>query len=172
LRSRIDIGGECRQNPGMGETTMVTDRDADRTLAVLKIVWMSLLGSLAVYVVVGRLVAPGLTLPVDAKTFATLRTVLYALGLVTLGGAGYVRRLLLAQGSPSATPAQKYSGAVTASMAMSESIGVYGLVLFLLGRNDVDLYLPAMVAAAARFYFRPRREELQALAARGRADPS
>jgi hypothetical protein len=30
---------------------------------------------------------------------------------------------------------------VIASLAMSESIGIYGLVLFLLGKNSTDLYL-------------------------------
>jgi hypothetical protein len=147
---------------------MIAEQDVDRTLAVLKIVWLALLGSLVVYVIVGRLVAPGLTSLLSAEAFPMLRTALYALGLITLIGAGYMRRLILAARGPSASPVQaglspllqKYSSAVIASLAMSESVGIYGLVLFLLGKNTMDLYLPVGIAAAALFYFRPRREEL------------
>ena len=54
----------------------------------------------------------------------------------------------------------KYSIAVIASLAMSESIGIYGLVLFLLGKNAMDLYLLVGISAAAMFYYRPKKDEL------------
>jgi hypothetical protein len=73
-------------------------------MAVLKIIWRALLGSLAVYVIVGRLVVPNLTFPLSGETFRMLRTALYALGFVTLIAAGYVRRLMLAARGPSASP--------------------------------------------------------------------
>jgi F0F1-type ATP synthase membrane subunit c/vacuolar-type H+-ATPase subunit K len=150
---------------------MIAERDADRALAVLKIIWMALLGSLALYVVVGRLVAPGLNPELNAEALRVLRIALYALGFVTLIAAGTVRRLILGARGPSAGPPQadssflpqKYSSAVIASLAMSESVGIYGLVLFLLGKNPMDLYLPVGISAAAMFYFRPSRDELLGL---------
>jgi len=145
---------------------MIAEQDMDRTLAVLKIVWMALLGSLAVYLIAGRLAVPTLTPRLGEEAQGTLRTALYALAFVTLIGAGVVRRLILAAGGPASVP-QKYSSAVIASLAMSESVGIYGLVLSLLGKNATDLYLLAGISAAALFYFRPRKDELLSLCQRG-----
>ncbi len=140
----------------------------DRLLAVLKVIWMALLGSLAVYLVVGRFVAPEFASPVSGETFAILRTALLVLGFVTLIAAKYVRRLILGATGRAAGPdqdrqasvLQRYSSAVIASLAMSESVGVYGFVLFLLGKSAMDLYLLAGISAAAMYHFRPRKEEL------------
>jgi hypothetical protein len=142
---------------------------------VLKITWMALLGSLALYLVVGRFVAPDFASPLGVETFTILRMALIALGLVTLLAAKYVRKMILATGGPSAGPdqarrpplLQRYSSAVITSMAMSESVGVYGLLLFLLGKNEMDLYLLVAISAAAMYYFRPRKEELLNLSQRG-----
>lgn len=147
----------------------------NRMLAVLKIIWMALLGSLAVYLIAGRFIAPEFASPVSGETFAILRIALYVLGCVTLIATGYVRKLILAATGPSAGPAQdgqpsalqKYSSAVIASLAMSESIGIYGLILFLLGKNSTDLYLLVGISAAAMFHFRPRQDELLNLAQLG-----
>ena len=58
----------------------------------------------------------------------------------------------------------KYTTAVIISLALSECIGVYGLLLFLLGDAYQTLYIFIGAAAAAMFYFRPKREELADLA--------
>jgi hypothetical protein len=154
---------------------MIAEQEVDRVMAVLKIIWMALLGSLALYLVVGRMAAPGLAFPVGDEALRMLRIALYALGSVTLLAAGYVRRLILAAGGSAASPdqnrraplPQRYSSAVVASLAMSESVGIYGLVLFLLGKSEMDLFLPVGISAAAMFYFRPRKEELLNLSQSG-----
>jgi hypothetical protein len=94
------------------KSTMIAEKDMDRVMAILKIIWMALLGSLAVYLIVGRLVAPVLMPQLGGEAFRMLRTALYALGFVTLIAAGYVRRLILAPRGPSAGPTQarQYSG--------------------------------------------------------------
>ena len=84
---------------------MIAEQDMDRTLAVLKIVWMALLGSLALYLLAGSLAAPGLTPRLGEEALGRLRIALYALAFVTLIGARVVRRLILAAGGPSAGPA-------------------------------------------------------------------
>jgi hypothetical protein len=157
------------------EPTMIAEQDFDRVLMVLNVTWLALLGSLALYLVVGRIVAPDFASPVSGETFAIIRAALLLLGFVTLVAAKYVRRLILGAGGRGAEPdqdrqaslPQRYAGAVMASMAMSESVGVYGLVLYLLGKNEMDLYLLVGIAAAAMYYFRPRKEELLSLSQRG-----
>jgi len=55
---------------------------------------------------------------------------------------------------------RKYAIAMLVALAMSESIGIYGFVLFLLGRDVLDLYLLNLVSAAAMFTYRPKRDEI------------
>lgn len=50
------------------------------------------------------------------------------------------------------------------ALTMSETMGIFGLVLFLLGKNSVDLYLLVAVSAAAMIMYRPRKEEVIVLA--------
>ena len=92
------------KNPGKiqawEKSKVIAEQDMDRALAVLKIIWMALLGSLAVYWIIGQVVAPGLTSELSGEAFRMLRVALYALGLATPIAAGYVRRLILAAGGP------------------------------------------------------------------------
>jgi hypothetical protein len=47
---------------------------------------------------------------------------------------------------------------------MLESIGIYGLILFLIGKNTMDLYLLILISAAAIFIYRPRKDKVIELA--------
>jgi hypothetical protein len=55
---------------------------------------------------------------------------------------------------------------MVASLALSESIGVYGLVLFFLGESFRTLYIFIGISALAMLLYRPKREELETLAMR------
>ena len=65
---------------------------------------------------------------------------------------------------------QRYSAATIVALAMSESIGVYGLILFFLGKNSTDLYLLILIAAAAMVVYRPRKDEMLSLVQAGPMD--
>ena len=58
----------------------------------------------------------------------------------------------------------KYATAVIVSLALSESIGIYGFVLFLLGGGFKTLYIFIAVSALAMVFYRPKREEMEKLA--------
>ncbi len=154
---------------------MITEQEMDRGLMTMKIIWSAMLMSLAVYLVVGLVVAPNMPSTFTGDTFATLRMALYLLGIATLIAARYIRKLILGREGRSVGPAQAqpsslmaiYTSAVIASLAMCESVGIYGLVLFFLGRNSTDLYLLLGISAAAMVYYRPRKEELAGLSREG-----
>jgi len=59
---------------------------------------------------------------------------------------------------------QRYLTAMIVALTMSETMGIFGLVLFLLGKNSIDLYLLVGVSAAAMIMYRPRKEEMIILA--------
>jgi hypothetical protein len=147
---------------------MISDREIDRGMATLRIIWLALMMSLVIYGVVGGMAAPGMASPMNQEDFAVLRIALFALSLATLLASRYIKRLImtgkgraigLAHDQPPAVM-QRYTGAVIASLAMSESVGIYGLVLYLLGKDETDLYLLLAISALAMVYHRPKREEL------------
>ena len=107
----------------------------------------------------------------NQDTLDMLRKIFYALAGITLIITRYIRRFVLSAGGR-AGPAtqsyhspvlQKYATAMIIAWALSESIGIYGLVLFLLGKNTTDLYLLILVAAAALLLYRPGRDEIMSL---------
>jgi|LQYC01.1.fsa_nt_gi hypothetical protein len=59
----------------------------------------------------------------------------------------------------------RYFNAVIVSLAVSESIGLYGFVLFFFSADFPIPYTFMAISAAAMFYFRPKIEELNRLAA-------
>ena len=58
----------------------------------------------------------------------------------------------------------QYIPAVITTLALAESIGIYGLLLFLLGGDFKTLYTFIIVSALAMIFYRPKREELERLA--------
>lgn len=58
----------------------------------------------------------------------------------------------------------RYTVVIIILAALSESIGIYGVVLFLISKNSLVLYQFITISAAAMIYFRPRKEELLQLA--------
>ncbi len=147
---------------------MSDEKELNRVMMTVTVIWIVMLASLAAYLVVGLLAAPQVTAVMSGESIAVLRKALYAIGLVTLLAVGYVRRLIWTGGSrpggmePALSPAlpQKYAAAVIASLAMCESVGIYGLVLYLLGKSATDLFLLLGISAVAMIHYRPKKEEL------------
>jgi hypothetical protein len=147
---------------------MNDERGPDKGMAAITVIWIAMLAALPLYLLMGLLAAPNMRAAMDEGTFDLLRKALYLIGLVLLFAAGAVRRLIwngehraagLAPG-PAAAAMQRYMGAVIASLAMCEGIGVFGLLLYLLGKNANDLFLLLGISAAAMVHYRPKREEL------------
>ena len=151
---------------------MITDQELDKGLLTMKIIWFALLMSLIIYLFVGLYAEPSVRSPIGKDAFATIRIVFYVVTFITLIATRYVRRRILSRKGiyqkPTETsqhPAlQRYFIAMIVATAMSESIGIYGLILFFLGKNRLDLYLLILVSAVAIFLYLPKREELISLA--------
>jgi hypothetical protein len=151
----------------------------DKELLVLWITWATMFGALFVYIFIchqwgdqiRRSASPGF--PLDL-----IRTILYGITILALVLAHFLRKVILAGRnggfrsislkspllSNQASFFAKYLAATIVSFALSESIGIYGLVLFFLGDSFRTLYIFIGISALAIFYFRPKTEELKALA--------
>jgi hypothetical protein len=162
------------------ETTRgVPERGAnEKTLLSLWIIWAAMAGSLLVYVFIcyqfGEEIRRnmGHHFPVPL-----LRNTFYVITIITLFFTHFLKRRMLSgtsrasssnalQPGPHSNQAPflaKYTTALVVSLALSESIGIYGLVLFLLGDGFKTLYTFIGISALAIYFHRPKKEELDAL---------
>ncbi len=151
---------------------MITDEQLDRELSRLKIIWFGMLGSLALYLIIGLQIAPNIHISMDKNAFSVLKTVLYLFTLIIIVITRYVKRFVLSgknqqgqgiQNFQSLT-LQKYTTVMLISWALLEAIGIFGLVLFFLGKNRTDLFLFIAISAVAMLWYRPKKDELVSLA--------
>jgi hypothetical protein len=151
---------------------MISDVEVKKGLMTLNIIWFAVLTSLVIYLFVGLQVKENLQTSMNAAAFTTFKSILYGIAAITLFITRYVRKFVLsAKGSKIFTasrgrqPTQhpslaKYTAAMVVSLAMTESIGIYGLVLFFLGKNATDLYLLIAISGVAMFFYRPNKEDI------------
>ena len=157
-----------------GVREMITDEELSKGMLTLKVIWLGMLGSLVIYLVLGLVIVTNLKTSIDESIYPLLKPVLYILTVVVLITTRYITKYILSgKGQPKRVarsfdhPAlQKYAPAMILAWAMSESIGVFGLILFLLGKNPTDLYLLTLISAAAMLVYRPKKDELISLSQR------
>ena len=159
---------------------MIRNKDMekiDRGLLPLNVIWAAMLVSLFIYLFVGLYIEDNLHVTTERATVATLRNILCAVSVITLFTTRSVRKLILygksgraavdanqssyQGGQPSVL--SKYTSATVVSLAMTESIGTCGLVLFIIGKNEVDLYSFVLISAATMLVYRPKRSEIISL---------
>lgn len=149
----------------------------DSGFSLILIIWGAIFASLGVYLGVSLFIADTLTAAVGDKfPLVTLRYALFGISAATLVAVHFLRGFMLGhpgavknlRSMPSAQhPAvARYSVIVIVTSALLESIGIYGLVLFLLAKDALSFYQLLGVAAVAMLVYRPKKEELLALARR------
>jgi len=158
---------------------VVNQEAIEKGLRTLWIIWTVMLAALFVYAFIclqlGHKIqqAANPTFPLPL-----LKNILFGITVATLLLTHFLRNYLLRNQfgsisknvSPSVSPATnssllpKYASAVIVSLALCESIGIYGLVLFMLGDDFQTLLTFIGIAAIGMLYYRPKREEMEALA--------
>ncbi len=117
---------------------------------------------LMVYLIICHTIGEQIQQPLPEAQRVLIRTILYGVGIVTLPMTNLIRhiQLRLNQTMPSATSAKnRYWLTVLVSMALIESIGVLGLVMFILGDGFNTLYIFISMSALGLFLYRPKADE-------------
>ena len=138
-------------------------------------IWGAILLSLGVYLAVCLSFGEKLPFVVgEGVPLMTLKYAFFGLSMATLAGVHFLRAFLLkhpgvgsiskAPGSSSAVA--RYTLVVIIVSALLESVGVYGLLIFLLAGDTLTLYQLLGLSAAAMLYYRPKKGELLELARR------
>lgn len=151
----------------------------EKGMLVTRIIWAAIFGSLFVYVVVCHVVAGGsFRNEISGLPLDLIKNILFGVSIIVLFLAYFIRRRIVSvkKGNSMNMPASpatplnlaeslpKYTVAMIISCALSETVGIFGLVLFLLGDSFQNLYLFISVSAIALIYFRPKKEEIEKLA--------
>lgn len=166
---------------------MLTDhelRDIDKGFIVIRLICIGLLIALGVYVVVANVLGEGMINdPGDPDdVFLIVGYVLCAIGAMILVAVYFIRKsvsnhqsiisriagffsmtdistAIVSGGNPHSAIG-RYTGGMLICFGLIEALGIYGLVLFILNGNFLDLYLLVGVAILAQLYFRPKKQEL------------
>lgn len=141
--------------------------DLENSWKSIYIIWIAMLIALFVYMLVGLSLEDKIDVPVDKSVINVVRYVVYFLSGLIIFSIKYVRKFILGSKNSdnnsaySSGPAViQYIKATITSMAMAEFVAVLGLVLFILGKNKVDLYLLVFLSAAAMIIYRPFKEQM------------
>jgi hypothetical protein len=144
-------------------------------------IWAAMVSSIGIYILVAHLTEGKIRIAEGAgEVFGLLRNILLLVGIGELVLIPLIRRVMLRPsarslmlGAPSSslTPqshpaAALYSAALVVSLAIAETVAIYGLVLFFLSGDFNTLYLFAALGAAGMLVHRPKGGELEQLATR------
>lgn len=148
----------------------------DNGWKIINIIWITMLVSLFLYLLFPLFFKGHLqTIAGEELSVGTMKKAFLVVSIITLFLTRWIRHRLLS-GKPEHTVfytkkgaihphpvVSKYILAIIVSLAMNQSIGLYGLVLFFIGGNNHDLILFIIISAVAMVYYRPRKEELAGL---------
>lgn len=150
----------------------------ENRLLVMWIIWGAMMGSLVIYIVICHLIGDQIRRPMGSGfPFVHLRNILFGISIAELIATHFIRKFML-RNAPSrhesASTSQpspqdvekiyaKYTTAMIVSLALCESVGIYGLVLCLLGGSFQTMYTFMIISAAGMFYYRPKGEEIDGL---------
>lgn len=148
-----------------------------KSLTVPWIIWGLSLAALAAYLFVALFLIEQAEIKLtESPPIDTLRIILLAVSIGIIVCAKFIRRFLLSErmkkiyvrqmrlvkpaGAERDPAVEVYKRAVIVSLVLALSVGIYGLVLFMVGKSRYDLFLFLLISAAALLYYRPRTEEL------------
>lgn len=169
----------------MNSLTEAELKNINRGIMTIRVIWVGLTIALGIYMIIGNILGEGLLNDPDEpddEAFVIVGYILYALAAIELVVVSFIRKsitnpdstvakiigfasmtdpltVVTSQGDPNSAIA-RYTGGLTICFGLIESIGVYGLVLFMLNGDFLDLYVLCGIAISAMLFWGPRKQEL------------
>ena len=122
---------------------------------------------LAAYIIVCHVLGGRLQQPLPEGQRVLVRTVFYALAIVTFPLTNLIRHVQLRLNQTMPCPQvthrsiakSRYLLTIIISMSLIEVVGIFGLVMFVLGDNFNTLYIFTGLSALGLFLYRPKTDE-------------
>ena len=174
---------------GNGKLTRQEMRDIDRGYVFIMLFWVGMIIALGVYVVIANVIGEGVIGDKEpSRAFLLVGYLLYFYSLLMLIFAHIVRKaipkqhstlskilgvfsmfdittLIFSGGKPFSAMG-RYMGGMMVCFMLCLTVGIFGLVLFLIKGDFLELYILIGIAAIASYYIRPNKQELINLAVR------
>ncbi|MCF7969763.1 MAG: hypothetical protein K9L22_01170 [Methylococcaceae bacterium] len=118
--------------------------------------------SLVAMVAICHIYAEQIQLGFELQERVVLRTVLYVVAILSFPVMKFIRHVLVRlsqSGDSDKSAKRRYLSVIIISMAMAESIGFYGLLMYVLGDSFNTLYIFIGLSALAMFLYQPKKEE-------------
>ena len=146
--------------------------DRQHLQADLRLPWLVLVLEvlvLAVLVVISQTFSADLEQPLPESTREWLRTVLYAVAIVTLPFTNLLRHVQMRlnqtmplEGKPYQQSAKRrYLITIIVSMSLIQSPGIYGFVMFVLGDSINTLTIFILMSVLGFYLYRPKLDEYE-----------
>ena len=145
------------------------DRELDNAVKTLTIIWGTMVLSVLIYMfVIPRFIGESINIDLPPDVYQILRAALYIVSFGLILGARVVSKLMLSgKTNFSQTTSNisnpvigRYTTAMIMALALSEAIGIFGLVLFLIAKDTMNLYFLGVVSILSMFMYRPSREDI------------
>ena len=144
------------------------NEEVKKVWRIVKIVWVALFGILFLHLFMGLSFSNQIGKPIDVSFIRNLRIALYILSVLTVIAINYIRRAIVLskaeikrRNNDIKNPyLVKYLVAMCVALGLAESIGIYGLVLYVMGKNIIDLFLLVFIAIFAMIFYRPKKKDV------------
>ncbi len=145
---------------------MITEQELNKAMRDQNFIFYTFLSVLFFYVFVCISIFNNTKISMDPDAMSTLRTALYVVSLITLLITKLIKNFNLKKslkGSLQAVSFMHPNSTMILTCALTQTIGIYGIILFILGQNPTDLYVLPALSAIAMLQYRPKKEELRGL---------
>jgi len=118
--------------------------------------------SLVAMVAICHIYAEQIQLGFELQERVVLRTVLYVVAILSFPVMKFIRHVLVRlnqSGDGDKSAKRRYLSTIIVSMMMAESIGFYGVLMYVLGDSFNTLYIFVGLSALAMFLYQPKKEE-------------
>lgn len=144
----------------------ISEQQLQADLLIAGVIRAVALMSLIALVAICHIYGDKIQIGMDEQPRIYIRTVLYVVAITTFPVMKFIRHVLVrlnqtAKGN--STPKSRYAVTIIISMAIAESIGIYGFAMYVLGDGYNTLYIFTILSALAMYLYRPKVEEYQAV---------
>ncbi len=145
---------------------MTIPPENNQRLTIHWLICFAMLILLAIYNIVCHVWAPDIRLDLEESQRVLIRTIFYVIAIILFPLTNLIRHILLRlnQTMPGAKSAERrYLVTVIVTQAMLEPVGLFGLVMFILGDDYNTLYIFTLLGVLGIYLHKPKQTELQSI---------
>ncbi len=141
---------------------MLESKQLKSDLTLHWVIVVMMICMLVTYNIICHLIGPEIQLDLNEDQRVFIRTVFYIVAIILFPITSLVRHILLRlnQTMPGQNPAKnRYLVTIIVTMALIETVGIFGFVMFVLGDEFNTLYIFTTLGLLGVFLHRPKQEE-------------